>query len=30
MHVRGLDMGLARAYLLESQAGLVLVDAGSP
>ena len=30
MHVHGLDMGLARAYLLESRAGLVLVDAGSP
>jgi glyoxylase-like metal-dependent hydrolase (beta-lactamase superfamily II) len=30
MHVYGLDLGLARAYLLESQTGLVLVDAGSP
>jgi hydroxyacylglutathione hydrolase len=28
--IHNLDMGLSRAYLLESQAGLYLVDAGMP
>ena len=30
MFVHNLDMGLARAYLLETKAGLYLVDAGMP
>ena len=30
LQVHGLSLGMARAYLIEHQAGLVLVDAGSP
>ncbi len=30
MHIHSLTLGMARAYLVESKSGLLLVDAGSP